>query len=347
MRRDAGLPITWRHMSRARPDRPATIYDVAKAAGVSHQTVSKVLRGLGGMRPETRERVEQELRRLNYRPNVGARALARSQQKRIGVVGYETFESSTSKVLRGISEVAEEAGYLLEIVTVDPLGDVDGIAGALERINATDIAGVLATSPTSNVREALARVRFRMPVFLDVNGDQETSPDGVHRSVAAGLVMDHLIGLGHERIAFVGGPRGWDSAGNRETVYRERMPGPPRVLGHGDWSSASGYDVMAAGDIGDATAIFVANDRMALGVLRALSERGARVPGDVSVVGIDDIPEAAFFSPPLSTVRIDFTRAGHVAARSLLTLIERPGEAMPVYPHSRLIARGSSGRCGA
>ncbi|GAA3908353.1 LacI family DNA-binding transcriptional regulator [Microbacterium invictum] len=328
-------------MSRARPDRPATIYDVAKAAGVSHQTVSKVLRGLGGMRPETRERVEVELRRLNYRPNVGARALARSQQKRIGVVGYETFESSTSKVLSGVSEVLDAAGYLLEIVSVDPVGDVEAIAAALERINGTDIAGVLATSPTSNVREALTRVRFRMPVFLDVNGDQRIGADGRRRSVAAELVMDHLAELGHQRIAFVGGPAGWDSAGNREDVYLERVAAP-RILGHGDWSAASGYRVMVEGDLGDATAVFVANDRMALGVLRALDERGVRVPDDVSVVGIDDIPEAGYFSPPLSTVHIDFTVAGEVAAQSLLTLIERPGEAMPLYPRSRLVARASS-----
>jgi len=328
-------------MSRARPDRPATIYDVAQAAGVSHQTVSKVLRGLGGMRPETRERVETEIRRLNYRPNVGARALARSQQKRLGVVGYETFESSTSKVLRGVSEVAEAAGYLLEIVSVDPLGDVDEIAAALERINATDVAGVLATSPTSNVREALARVRFRMPVFLDVNGDQRTTTAGERRSLAAEIALDHLAALGHERVAFVGGPQGWDSAAYREAVYLDRVI-EPRVLGYGDWSAASGHRVMAAGDLGDATAVFVANDRMALGVLRALAERGLRVPDDISVIGIDDIPESAYFSPPLSTVRIDFTNAGEVAARSLLTLIERPGDIMPTYPRSALVARAST-----
>ncbi len=332
-------------MSRARPDRPATIYDVAKAAGVSHQTVSKVLRGLGGMRDETRERVEEEIRRLNYRPNVGARALARSQRRRIGVVGYETFESSTSKVLRGISEVAEGAGYVLDIVTVNPLGAVDEIATALEQINGTDVAGVLATSPTSNVREALERIRFRMPVFLDVNGDMEADSAGTHRSISAGMVMDHLADLGHERVAFVGGPRGWDSATTREAVYVERMAArsvDARIVGHGDWSAASGYEVVKDADLGDSTAVFVANDRMALGVLRALSERGRRVPEDLSVVGIDDIPEAAYFSPPLSTVHIDFTQAGHVAARSLLTLIERPGDAMPVYPRSRFIPRASA-----
>lgn len=334
-------------MTRPRPDRPATIYDVAKASGVSHQTVSKVLRGLGGMRPETRERVEEALRRLNYRPNVGARELARSRNRRLGVVGYETFESSTSKVLRGVSEVAEAAGYLLEIVNVDPTGEVDAITESLERLNASDVAGVLATSPTRNVREALDRIEFRMPVFLDVNGDQAVSDDGTHRSISAGLVMDHLSALGHSRIAFVAGPEGWDSATNRETVYRERVEALgelPRILGRGDWSARSGYEaVREAQGLDDATAIFVANDRMALGVLRALAEHGIRIPDDMSVAGIDDIPEAAYFSPPLTSVHIDFTDAGQVAARSLLSLIEQPDGELPRYPQSRLIARSTTG----
>jgi LacI family transcriptional regulator len=334
-------------MTRPDPDRPATIYDVAAAAGVSHQTVSRVLRGIGRMRPETRARVQAEVERLRYRPNVGARELARARQRRIGVVGYETFESSTSKVLRGVSEVAEAAGYVLDIVNVDPTGDVAAISATLETLNGTDVAGVLATSPTRNIREALDRVSFRMPVFLDVNGDQVAAHDGEPaRSIAAGLVMSHLEELGHGRIAFIAGPDGWDSATNRESVYREWMTDrglAPKVIGRGDWSAASGY--AAAQGIepeDDFTALFVANDRMALGVLRALTERGIGVPGDVSVAGIDDIPEAAYFIPPLTTVHIDFTEGGHVAARSLISLIESPDAELPEYPASELVIRQST-----
>jgi DNA-binding LacI/PurR family transcriptional regulator len=335
-------------MTRPDPDRPATIYDVAVAAGVSHQTVSRVLRGVGSIRPETRARVQAELDRLRYRPNVGARELARARQRRIGVVGYETFESSTSKVLRGVSEVAESRGYVLDIVNVDPTGDVEAISTALESLNGTDVAGVLATSPTENVRLALERVEFRMPVFLDVNGDQEAPHDGgPGRSLAAGLVMEHLGELGHERIAFVAGPEGWDSATNRGTVYREWMVErglEPQVIGRGDWSAASGYRAASTFDpaASGITAVFVANDRMALGVLRALAERGIRVPDDVSVAGIDDIPEAAFFSPPLTTVHIDFTEGGHVAARSLISLIEQPDAALPAYPARVIVPREST-----
>ncbi len=329
------------------PARPATIYDVAKAAGVSHQTVSRVLRGLDGMRPETRQRVKDVLAEMQYRPSVAARELASSRPSRIGVVGYETFESSTSKVLKGVNEVATAAGYVLDIVTVDPVGKVDEIIRRLDAINGSDVAGLLATSPTLNVREAFERSVFRMPVFFDVNGDVETR-DGPFQgtSRSAHLVMDHLAELGHEHIAHVAGPHGWESASKRAEAYRVALESrglPIFEVVHGDWSAASGYNAAMELPL-DAgiTAVFVANDRMALGVLRALTERGVRVPEDMSVAGIDDIPEAAYFGPPLTTVRVDFAQAGRVAAASLIGMIERPEESLPAYPSNVFVPRAST-----
>jgi DNA-binding LacI/PurR family transcriptional regulator len=349
-----GRPAT----SRPATSKPATIYDVAKLAGVSHQTVSRVLRGAAGAGADTRERVQRALEELHYRPSVVARELASSRASRIGVVGYETFESSTSKVLRGVNDVAVDAGYVLDIVTVNPVGDVDEIARRLDAINGSDVAGLLATSPTAQVREALNRSVFRMPVFFDVTGDINTEPGPLEgTSTAAHLVMDHLVELGHRRIAHIAGPTGWDSAAKREAVYLAAIEqhGLPSIpVARGDWSAASGYravhellvarDPAADGRKADAvfTAIFVANDRMALGALRALDELGVRVPEDVSVVGIDDIPEAEYFIPPLTTVHVDFEEAGRVAARSLITLIERPGTSMPTYPSSRFVLRSST-----
>jgi DNA-binding LacI/PurR family transcriptional regulator len=325
----------------------ATIYDVARVAGVSHQTVSRVLRGVGGVGPETRERVQQVLLDLRYRPSVVARELASSRPSRIGVVGYETFESSTSKVLKGVNEVAAEAGYVLDIVTVDPLGDVDEIVQKLDAITGSDVAGLLATSPTTRIRQAFDRSVFRMPVFLDVTGDVDTNSGPFFgTSLAAQLIMQHLVAGGHTRIAHIAGPPGWDSASNREAVYHATLREhglPDFPVAHGDWSSASGYRAAQSLPVNEGiTAIFVANDRMALGVIRALTERGVRVPQDVSVAGIDDIPEAAYFSPPLTTVHVGFEESGRVAARSLISLIERPGESLPVYPVNSLIAREST-----
>ena len=263
------------------------------------------------------------------------------------MVGYETFESSTSKVLKGVNDVATAAGYVLDIVTVDPLGEVDEIARRLDAINGSDAAGLLATSPTANVRQALEHSVFRMPVFLDVNGDVNHTPGPYFgTSISAKLVMDHLIALGHQRIAHVAGPAGWDSASNREAVYRASFSEgevDEAWVVRGDWSAKSGYEAaqLLPFDSG-ITAIFVANDRMALGVLRALTERGIQVPQDVSVAGIDDIPEAAYFGPPLTSVHIDFAEGGRVAARSLIRLIEDPGTPLPEYPVSALIARSST-----
>jgi DNA-binding LacI/PurR family transcriptional regulator len=293
--------------------------------------------------------VQQALDELRYRPSAVARELASARPSRIGVVGYETFESSTSKVLRGVNEVAVDAGYVLDIVTVDPTGDVDEIVRRLEAINGSDVAGLLATSPTAQVREALQRSVFRMPVFFDVTGDINTEPGAFEgTSTAARLVMQHLIDLGHRRIAHVAGPLGWDSAAKRESVYHTAVAAsglPDLAVVRGDWSAASGYS--AARELptdAGITAIFVANDRMALGVLRALNERGLRVPEDISVAGIDDIPEAAYLIPPLTTVHVDFEEAGRVAARSLVSLIEHPGEPMPSYPESVFVLRASTAR---
>ena len=322
--------------------KPATIYDVAKRAGVSHQSVSRVLREVPGIREDTIERVRKALAELDYRPSVVARELANSKRARLGVVGYESFEASTAKVLKGIDEVARREGYTLEIVSVDPLGDVDEIARRLDAINAMDVAGLLATSPTQPVRDALERSVFRMPVHLD----QRTEEDEAGRSRAAALVVGHLLELGHRRIAHVGGPRAWDSARHRRDAWAGLLAEhgvPPQPVESGDWSARSGYEAGLRLDLDGVTAVFVANDRMALGVLRALAERGVRVPGDVSVAGIDDIPEAGYFQPPLTTVHIDFEGTGRAAAESLIAMIRDP-EAEPVAQGERTLAvRASTG----
>jgi len=333
-------------VTRRDDNRAPTIYDVAREAGLSHQSVSRVLRGVSTTKPDTRERVEAAMRRLGYRPNSDARSLARGRSKRIGVVGYETFQSSTSMVLRGISDVAEAAGYRLEVVSVPPTGDIDAIAAEIEQLNASEVVGVLATSPTADIRSALERVQFRMPVFYDIHGDELSAPASAGQSLAADLAMRHLRDLGHTAIAHVAGPPGWDSAARREAAYRAHMAALGRealVLGRGDWSAASGYRAMSQEvSLADATAVFVANDRMALGVMRALHERGIDVPTDLSIVGIDDIPESAYFLPPLTTVHVDFARSGRVAAQSLISMIESPDAPLPGYPQPTLVPREST-----
>ncbi|WP_051478592.1 LacI family DNA-binding transcriptional regulator [Arthrobacter sp. H5] len=331
----------------ARSRRVATIYDVARAADVSHQTVSRLLKGGSGIRPENRARIEQALRELDYRPNLAARSLATNRSRRIGALVYELQEVGPSKIVQAASDSAREAGYLLDIVSLDP-EDERAIAEAVALLAQQDFAGILAFAPTDRLNEVMASSKFRVPIYVETESDdllpgRNTSLNG-H---ALGLVTDHLLELGHSRLFHVAGPRAWLSARNRTAAYHRALEAHGlESVGtlNGDWSAASGY---RAGleiplDRG-VTAVVASNDQMALGVLRALSERGIAVPQDVSVVGFDDIPESAYFDPPLTTVRLDFRCQGRSALKKLLTLIgDTDALPEPVTVLPELVVRSSS-----
>ncbi len=335
-------------MTQERPPRPkpATLYDVARAAGVSHQTVSRLVKGHTGIRPETRDRVERALKELDYRPNMTARSLATSRSHRIGALAYELLQVAPHSILHGASEAAQESGYLLDILSLDPFDD-RAIGVALERVREQDLAGVLAFAPTDAVCAAVAATRFRVPVYVDSEPDADESVKPSLSTLGSRVVAEHLISLGHRRFAHISGPRPWVSARNREAALQASLREhglQPAIVVEGDWSPASGYAAARAlswHDAGRPTALAVSNDQMALGALRALEEMGVRVPEDVSVTGYDDIPEAAYFSPPLTTVRVDFGQQGRIAFERLLTLIdgvERHEELHAVVPELKLRA---------
>lgn len=327
--------------------KPATIYDVARRAGVSHQTVSRFVKGFEGIRPETRRRVEEALRELDYRPNLAARFLATNRSHRIGALVYEMLEVGPSMVLAGASRGAREAGYLLDIVSLDPA--VEGSAeSALRMLNQQDLAAVLAFAPTDEVATAIESASFAVPVFVE--REIADAPDGEFPSLSAqGMrqIVDHLVGLGHRRMFYVSGPEGWIAARNREVAFREALRTyglEPVGMAAGDWSAASGFAAGLAlpSELG-ATAVVAANDQTALGVLRALESRGVRVPQQVSVTGFDDMPESAYFSPPLTTVRLDFDLLGRRSiARLLGALGVGPGLAGTENPSLVLLTRAST-----
>lgn len=332
--------------------RGATIYDVARLANVSHQTVSRLLKGGSGIRPDNRERIERVLKQLDYRPNLAARSLATSRSHRIGAMVYEMLEMGPSKIIQGASNAAREAGYLLDIVSLDPRDEED-IGEAVALLAQQDLAGILAFAPTDHLKDVIASSRFSVPIYIEIEEDDrlpghETSLNGHGLTI----IIEHLIALGHRRFFHVSGPTTWLAARNREAAFDRALAAHGLVsMGStpGDWSAASGYEaaLRMPRDRG-VTAIVAANDQMALGVLRALTEQGVRVPTDVSVVGFDDIPEARFFEPPLTTVSVDFERQGRLALRRLLTLIG-DDEALPepaaVLPE--LLVRLSSGPVAA
>ncbi len=316
----------------AAPPKAATIYDVARLAGVSHQTVSRYLKGYEGIRPATRERVEQALKTLDYRMNMAARSLATRRSNRVAALVHDIVQVGPSKTAQGASSGASEAGYVLDFISLD-FRDREAIDAALDLVNRQDLAGVIALSTTDDMSAAFAATDFRMPAYIvpEDEDDDDLASDDPHTVHGHGMKVsvDHLVELGHRRFFYIAGPTGWSSARNREAAYHfalEHHGITSLGRAEGDWSPASGH--RAAHDAAvhtDATALLVANDQMALGAMLALEEAGKRVPDDVSVVGFDDIPEAPFFRPPLTTVHQDFDLQGRIAFGRLLQLIDGPG----------------------
>lgn len=326
-------------------DRPATIYDVARAAGVSHATVSRLLKGYAGIRPQTRERVATAIRELGYRPNLNARSLTTGRSHRIAALTHEITQVGPSKILEGANMAARDAGYLLDVITLDA-HDPEAIRESIDLAQQFDLAGVLALASTDEVTTAVETTTFRVPLYLDAGHD--TVPTDF--TPAAGGIPDvlrHLAELGHRDVMHIAGPRTWVGARNRARGYEAGVAElglRSRGVIHGDWSARSGYEAIASlPDELPATAFVAANDQTALGIILALNERGHRVPDDVSVTGVDDTPEAAYYSPPLTTLRIDFAAQGRNAVQQLLALID--GEAPPQLPARRpeLIVRRSTG----
>lgn len=298
--------------------RPATIYDIAREAGVSAQSVSRFMRGFE-QRSGTRSKIERALESLEYKPNLTARSLVTGRSHRLGALTHEIDQVGPSQVLQGASAAARDAGYLLDIVALD-MGNTDEITQAIEMLQQHELAGVVALASTDQMRSAIAQVHVDVPVLLFSEQDEDDDAGSWLNGMP--LVLEHLLELGHRRIAHIAGPSTWSAARNRLHAYEHVMTakrlGSPSVA-EGDWSAESGYRAARELLRGEApTAIAAANDQMALGAMLALTEAGLSVPGDVSVTGLDDTPEAAFFSPPLTTVRVDFRAEGRRAVNDLL-----------------------------
>ncbi len=335
-------------MSQQPAARAAVMNDVARLAGVSHQTVSRVLNNHPSVRDETRERVLQAVRQLNYRPNALARGLAGRRSRVIGVVSFDTILYGPAATLLGVERAARRAGYGISIVTLEQL-DRAGVMAAVDALTEQSVAGVVIIAPLMTAAAAVHSLPTGVPaVVVESDAAGELPAVSVDQVAGAGLAVQHLLDLGHETVCHIAGPRDWVEArdrvdGWRQTLERADRRVPPLI--QGDWSPRSGYE---AGELiagrPDVTAVFCANDQQALGLLRSLYERGVRVPEDVSVVGFDDIPEAAYLTPPLTTVRQDFDEVGRRGLAALLELLEadRPGPAAHPRVEPTLVVRASS-----
>lgn len=302
------------------------MHDVAALAGVSHQTVSRVLNDHPRVRPETRQRVLDAIAQLGYRRNSAARALVTRRTGTIGVVTSGSALFGPTSTLIALEHAARDAGLFVSVATV-PTWGADQVSTVLEHFMSQGVDGVVVIAAHDDA--VVAVQAFDEPVPIVMVGPKNL-PGPLH-SVAvdqyAGgrLAVRHLLELGHRDVVHLAGPVDWLDARWRIEGWRDELAAAGIRAGEpipGDWSAQRGYDVgreLAAGEL--PTAVFAANDQLALGLLRAFAEAGLRVPTDVSVVGFDDVDGSAHFFPPLTTVRQEFGALGRRCMELLLGAI--------------------------
>ncbi|WP_328478482.1 LacI family DNA-binding transcriptional regulator [Actinoplanes sp. NBC_00393] len=323
--------------------------DVARLAGVSHQTVSRVLNDHPNVKEQTRIRVRAAIAELNYRPNRAARALVTGRSQLIGVVARNSTLYGPASMLTEFEQAAADAGFAVSVGSVREL-DRSSIASVVDRHLDQRVAGLVVIANVASAAEALAEIPGDVPVVF-IDGDPASGRPLVTVDQVAGAraATRHLLDAGHKTVWHVSGPTDWfDSQGRiqgwRQTLEEAGAEVPPLLSA--DWSAAEGYRAgQMLARMPEVTAIFTANDHLALGILRALHERDRRVPHDVSVVGFDDVPEAAYFIPPLTTVRQAF---GDVARAALTLLLgqmrEEPDSPDHIVVPPQLVVRQSVGR---
>ncbi|NGO69312.1 LacI family DNA-binding transcriptional regulator [Streptomyces boncukensis] len=296
--------------------------DVARRAGVSSQTVSRVSNGDRAVVERTRQRVLEAMKELGYRPNSAARALKRGTFHTLGVITTGLATTGNVRTLEAIAACASREGYAVTLLPLDA-PTRGGVEGAFTRL------GELAVDAFVLIMEVhlLDTAQLTLPpqakvVVADSDAGDRFPVVDTDQHQGARAAVRHLLELGHPTVWHVAGPEDSFAAGRRTAAWeaalrRAGCPAPPPL--RGDWTAESGYRAgLRLAAEGDCTAVFVSNDQMALGVLRALHEAGRRVPEDVSVVGFDDIDEAASFIPPLTTVRQDFARVGELCVDAVL-----------------------------
>jgi DNA-binding LacI/PurR family transcriptional regulator len=306
------------------------MHDVAEVAGVSHQTVSRVLNGYEKIRPETRDRVLAAISQLGYRRNAAARVLATSRTHAIGVLAPAVSDYGPTSSVQALERAARLAGFH-PLVTTTPT-DRAAVFSSLGFLLDQGVEALVVIAPHIRVLDAVRELDVSIPV-VTLQSTELASGTGISIDQLEGaqLAMAHLLELGHRRIQHLAGPLEFFEAAARRHGYDATLAEAgiePLPLYVGDWTSESGYRA-AASLAPEATAVFCGNDQMALGLIHGLADRGKRVPDDISVVGFDDVPEAEHFLPPLTTVSQDFARIGELAVEVLLGQIAG-GERMPV-----------------
>lgn len=335
-----------------RPGRGPSMGDVAAHAGVSSQTVSRVANGLTNVEPATRDRVLASMLALGYRPNTAARALRSGRFSSIGVLMFTLSSFGNIRTLDAIAVEAAKASHSITLVPVEHPTQND-VSAAFRRLLEQSVDGIIVLIEAHLVDAADVALPAGLPVVVIDSLKRGDYPVvDTDQAQGATLATEHLLQLGHETVWHVAGPAVSYSSRRREETWRATLERAgrrvPQVL-RGDWSTTSGYELgLQLARIPDATAVFAANDQMALGVLRGMHESGRSVPSQVSVVGFDDMPESDSFWPPLTTVHQEFDAVGRRAVEILLAEIEGGAvEASTTMVPTRLVVRGSTAAPGS
>jgi len=334
-----------------------TMADVAELAGVSKATVSLVISGRAAsspirISPETQEKVLAAARQLGYSVNVIARNMSAERTHTLGLITHDFVEYGPATILASAQAAARAHEHFLMVAGTEP--DADAIYEQIMRLDSWRVDGIFVAVPMMGEwhQELFQRLQLHIPVVWLEGAALSAGINsvGVDNVRGGELAVEHLVALGHRRIGVVTGPHHWLAAQHRIFGWRSAMAAAgldpaEAAMAEGDWTTPGGY--RAACDLlarcPGLTAIVAHNDNMALGAMRALHERGLRVPADVSVIGYDDIPSAPYLDPPLTTVRQNLARVGQVAVDLLIEAGEDPAVIRQETVTPELIVRQSSG----
>jgi LacI family transcriptional regulator len=342
-----------------RTGRP-TIKQVASAAGVSTQTVSRVINNRPDVSPETRENVQSVIEQLGYRPSALARSLIQQRSHTLGVVIAGLRFIGPSRTLSGITSAAEEKGYALLLKELPQFNTTD-IQPIFEALHDRHVDGIIWAVPKVGKNHAWINhnpLETRIPiVYLTMQPDEDTLVVSINNYLGGRLATNHLLERGYKQIGHISGPVDWWEAQERMAGWKDtlRDAGIDRQTQHwveGNWSSESGAVAIEKLFVQypEMDSVFVGNDQMALGVIQAATKKGLRIPDDLGIVGFDNISESAYFSPPLTTIEQDQYAIGKVAVERIIQVIESSLNGLDFFPSNAisldpvLIVRQSSSR---
>ena len=345
-----------------RASKRVTLRDVAAAAGVSHQTVSRVMNNKPDVAEETRARIWQIIEELNYQPNAIARSLIHQRSLTLGIVTAGLKYDGPSRTLNGITEQAEKLGYtlLLKELTGFHANDIQPL---LNSLLSRRVDGILWAVPEVSQNRAwledqLGGLSAPM-IFMQMQARPGVSIVAIDNYTGGRMATEHLLEQGYRHIGHISGPLDWWEARQRKAGWQDALlaAGVPVAEWHseeGNWSSASGELAIERllASYPEMDAVFVGNDQMALSVLQMACRRGIQVPHDLAVVGFDGLPEAAYYWPPLTTVYQDQLQLGHIAVEELVRIIgsgqksRTPIEPKVISLQPQLILRASSASPG-